>query len=462
MGNGFSYAVMLFWPFMAIYLYKTRTIQVATVWVILGGFMFLPVGTEIDLPFIPAFGKNSIPVISALIGCWFVVKKPIHYFKNKGLTKLLVLMLIIGPFITVMNNQEALIVGGRYLPGLSMHDAFSTIVNQILLITPFFIGWQFFRTYENHLLIFKIIVVAGLFYSILILFEVRMSPQLHTWIYGYFPDSFAQQKRDGGFRAVVFMGHGLWVAFFTAVVLISATALWKNKKKIRHFSPAVISYYFLMVLILCKSLASLLYGVFGLVVIKLAKPRTQIRVALILATLAMFYPTMSIMKIFPHHELIEVATTISPERAGSLDYRFKNENILLARGREKFFFGWGGWGRSRVYNEETGRDESVTDGRWIITFGQFGFLGFIAEFGVLAITIIRASQAAKIVKSKEELVLLSAHALLVGLIMIDQLPNASLAPWLWLLAGILLGRAETIITESNTTQTKLQLDTIIK
>ncbi|HEC58024.1 hypothetical protein LCGC14_0480260 [marine sediment metagenome] len=450
MGNGFAYAVMLFWPFMAIYLYQTRTIQVATIWVILGGFMFLPVGTDVDLPFIPAFGKNSIPVISAMIGCWFVVKKPVHYFKNKGLTKLLVLMLIIGPFITVMNNQEAVIVSDRFLPGLSMHDAFSTVVNQMLLITPFFMGWQFFRTYQNHLLIFKIIVVAGLFYSILILFEIRMSPQLHTWVYGYFPHSFAQQARGGGFRAVVFMGHGLLVAFFSAVVFISATALWTNNKKIRQFSPVVVSYYLLMVLILCKSLASLLYGIFGLIIIKLAKPRTQIRVALILAALALFYPTMSIMKVFPHHELIEVARTISPERASSLDYRFKNESILLARGREKFFFGWGGWGRNRVYNEATGKDESVTDGRWIITFGQFGFFGFIAEFGLLAITIIRASQAAKIVKSKEELVLLSAHALLVGLIMIDQLPNASLAPWLWLLAGILLGRAEDIISKNIT------------
>jgi hypothetical protein len=462
MGNGFAYAVMLFWPFMAIYLYKTRTIQVATIWVILGGFMFLPVGTVIDLPFIPAFDKNSIPVISALIGCWFVVKKPVHYFKNKGLTKLLVLMLIIGPFITAMNNQEAVIVGGRFLSGLSMHDVFSTIVNQILLITPFFMGWQFFRTHQDHLLIFKIIVVAGLFYSILILFEVRMSPQIHTWVYGYFPDDFGQQKRDGGFRAVVFMGHGLWVAFFIAVVLISATALWKNNKKIRQLSPAVVSYYFLVVLVLCKSLASLLYGVFGLVMIKLNKPKTQIRLALILAALAMSYPTMSIMKVFPHHELIEVATSISPERAGSLNFRFENEEILLARGREKFFFGWGGWGRNRVYNEVTGKDESVTDGRWIITFGKFGIFGFIAEFGLLAIAIISASQAAKIVKSKEELILLSAHSLLVGLIMIDQLPNASLAPWLWLLVGILLGRAETIIAENSGKLTEAQVVTIKK
>lgn len=455
MGNGFAYAVMMFWPFMAIYLYKTRTIQVATTWVILGGFMFLPVGTSVNLPFIPSLGKNSIPVISALIGCWFVVKKPVHYFKNRGLTRLFVLILILGPLITVLNNQEAVIIGDRFLPGLTMHDAFSTIVNQILLITPFFMGWQFFRTYQNQLLIFKIIVVAGLFYSILILFEIRMSPQMHSWVYGYFPHSFAQQARDGGFRSVVFMGHGLWVAFFAVVVLISATALWKNNKKIRQFSPAVVSYYFLMVLILCKSLAALLYGVFGLIIIKLTKPRTQIRLALILATLAMFYPIMSITKTFPHHGLIEVATFISPERAGSLDFRFKNEEILVARGREKFFFGWGGWGRNRVYNEETGKDESVTDGRWIITFGQFGWFGFMAEFGLLAMTVFRALKASKIVEDKKELNLLAAHAILVSLIMIDQLPNASLQPWLWLIAGILLGRSEEIIKNNKNSKKEL-------
>jgi hypothetical protein len=449
MGNGFAYAVMLFWPFMAIYLYKTRSIQIASLWTILGGFMFLPVGTSIDLPFIPALGKNSIPVISALIGCWLVVKRPVRYFDNRGWLRLLVSLIFILPFITVMMNRDAIVMGGLILPGLTIHYALSVIANQVLFITPFFIGRQFFRTYYDQLLMFRILVVAGLFYSILILFEIRMSPQLHVWLYGYFPHSFVQQMRDGGFRAVVFMGHGLWVAFFSVVVLISASVLWQSNKNIRRLSPAAISYYFLVVLVLCKSIASLFYGVFGLVVIKLTKPKIQIRLALLLVTLAMLYPTMSIMKIFPHQQLMDVATSINADRAQSLGFRFENEDILLEHGREKFFFGWGGWGRNRVFNEETGRDESTTDGRWIITFGQFGWFGFLTEFGLLAFTVIRASAAAKLLKSKKDSTLLAAHSLLVGIIMIDQLPNASLAPWLWLLTGILLGRSEMIIAESN-------------
>jgi hypothetical protein len=64
---------------------------------------------------------------------------------------------------------------------------------------------------------------------------------LHTWVYGYFPHSFAQQLRYGGYRPVVFMGHGLLVALFAAIALISAVVMWQLKSKvyqIRQFSQA--------------------------------------------------------------------------------------------------------------------------------------------------------------------------------------------------------------------------------
>ncbi|MEO1905023.1 MAG: hypothetical protein ABGX39_05975, partial [Methylococcales bacterium] len=124
----------------------------------------------------------------------------------------------------------------------------------------------------------------------------------------------------------------------------------------------------------------------------------------------------------------------------------------LSHARERLLFGWGGWGRNRAYSEVTGRDITVTDGRWIITFGQFGLFGFMAEFGLLAITVFRANKAVRLVKRKSEQTILAAHALLVGIVMIDQLPNSSLAPWLWLLTGILLGRSETIIAKNKVKQ----------
>ena len=75
------------------------------------------------------------------------------------------------------------------------------------------------------------LIVAGLCYSVPMLFEVRMSPQLHTWIYGYFPHSFVQQMREGGFRPVVFLGHGLLTAFFIMSAAVAAAAFWQTRTR---------------------------------------------------------------------------------------------------------------------------------------------------------------------------------------------------------------------------------------
>jgi hypothetical protein len=445
MGNWFAYASLVIWPLISIGLYHTKTVQAATLFTLLGGFMFLPVHTAIDLPMIPPLDKNSIPALSAFLGCWFVAKRRVLILGKRGWIKRLTLLFLIGPFITAELNGDVIVIGGRRLPGMTSYDALSVVVNQFIFIVPFFMGRQLFKTYDNQLLMFKTLILAGLGYSVLILFEIRMSPQLHTWIYGYFPHSFAQQYRYGGFRPVVFMGHGLLVAFFTATTLISAAIIWQLKDKIRQFSSAGVAYYLLLILVLCKSVASIMYGFAALLLIKFATIKTQLRIAAFLVSVALLYPMMSIMNFFPHHALLEWTASADAGRAESLGFRFDNEHILLEHGRQRFFFGWGGWGRNRVYNEESGDDGSVTDGGWIITFGESGWLGFIAEFGLLAIPVFSAIAASKLVKSHKELMVLSTHALLVGFIIIDQLPNASLSPWLWLLVGILLGRSEAII-----------------
>ncbi len=447
MGNWFAYIAIGIWPIVAVWLFRTKPMQEATLWTILGGHMFLPVGTAIDFSMIPPLDKASIPALAAFIGCRFIAGKRIPIFGQNRLVSWLLLLYIVGPFITAELNDTPVIQRARFLPGMTHYDALSAVAGQFIVFIPFFIGRQFFRTYENQLLMFRTLVLASLGYSVLMLFEIRMSPQLHTWIYGYFPhSSFGQQVRYGGFRPVVFMGHGLLVSFFAAIALISATVLWQLKYKIRRFSPANVTYYLMLILVLCKSAASILYGFFALLLIKITKVKTQLRIAVILASMALLYPTMSIMNIFPHQPLLELVRSIDTERAESMGVRFENERILLEHGRKNSFFGWGSWGRNRVYDVESGKDVTLTDGLWVITFSQFGWAGFIAEFGLLAIPVFSAKKAAsKLANSHKELIMLAAHALLASLIIIDQLPNSSLAPWLWLLVGILLGRSEAII-----------------
>jgi hypothetical protein len=153
---------------------------------------------------------------------------------------------------------------------------------------------------------------------------------------------------------------------------------------------------------------------------------------------------------FPTNMMVSAARSVSADRARSLKVRFDNEDQLLARSLERPVFGWGRFGRSRVYDPATGKDISITDGHWLITLGQFGIFGFIAEFGLLAMAVFRASLALKFCESKTDKVLLSALSLIAAVNVLDLLPNSGLVPWTWLICGALLGRAEALASRQPT------------
>src|SRR5262249_44940099 len=155
--------------------------------------------------------------------------------------------------------------------------------------------------------------------------EIRMSPQLHYLLYGYYPTAFIQAIRDGGFRPMVFMGHGLTAAFFMMTATVAAAALWRVGVSVRRMPPAGVTAYLSVVLILCRSLGALIYGAVLVPLVSLAKPRTQIRVALVMATFSLLYPMLRMVDLVPTKTLVESASVISSDRADSLRTRFDNE-----------------------------------------------------------------------------------------------------------------------------------------
>ena len=89
-----------------------------------------------------------------------------------------------------------------------------------------------------------------------------MSPQLNYWLYGYSPSEFDQEIRWGGFRAMVFLGHGLSVAFFMMTAVISSTALWRTQIRSIKPLPAFVTWCYLnFILVICKGLGALTYAV---------------------------------------------------------------------------------------------------------------------------------------------------------------------------------------------------------
>jgi hypothetical protein len=159
----------------------------------------------------------------------------------------------------------------------------------------------------------------------------------------------------------------------------------------------------------------------------------------------MLYPVLRMADVFPDRFLVETAAAFDADRADSLNTRFTSENALLRHANERLIFGWGRYGRSRLLTE-LGEDHTITDGWWIITLGQFGLVGFLAQFGLLSLPVLRAAAAFRFLERKTDQIFLATLSLIVALDVIEQLPNASISSWSWFLAGILLGRSEQVIS----------------
>ena len=147
--------------------------------------------------------------------------------------------------------------------------------------------------------------------------------------------------------------------------------------------------------------------------------------------------------LIPVDDMVARAYAFDAARGQSLEFRFDNEAILLERASEKPWFGWGGYGRNMVFDPEYGKALTVPDGRWIIVIGLLGWVGYIMEFGLLALSLVYLAMQAR---TRAEV--LSPYAGVLALIlaanMVDMLPNATLIPFTWLMAGALLGYAEAL------------------
>ena len=210
------------------------------------------------------------------------------------------LALLIGPLITSGLNNDPVTSGSVLLPGVGTYDGLAAIFGEFVFILPFFLGRQFLRSSADFEDTFRALVIGGLVYSLPMLFEIRMSPRLHRWLYGFSPSGFTTLMRYGGFRPSVFMDNSLVAAFFIMTTTIAAAAFWRAKTRIRKLDPVAVTGYLSVVLILCKSLGALVYGALALPFVRFAKPRLQIRIATILAVLAVSYPILRAEESCPH------------------------------------------------------------------------------------------------------------------------------------------------------------------
>jgi len=413
--SALAYIVLLLWLPISFIGVSVLRPTLACASLMIGAVMFLPNHAAFDMRGMPPIDKEAMASLGLLLACivrypnWLVRARP-----GRGL-ELLILFLAVAGLGTVFTNRDTLVYGSTVLPRLGNYDALSMGIRDVIRYAiPFFLGRAFFRRPSDLRDLLVVLAGAGLIYSLLILWELRMAPTLHRDVFGTASHGFAAHVRWGGYRPMVFMVSGLAIAMFVSNTVIASAALARARFTAFRFSAKLVTAYLLVILVLCKSIAAISYTVFGMPLVLFTRARFQ---------------------------GVEAAAEFSPERAHSLNFRFENEDQLAAKARQRPIFGWGGFRRGRVFDEFTGNDESITDGAWIILLGSRGYLGFGAIFGLLLIPVYQAGRAQRYAANERERLLLSGTALIVALGAVDLLPNGMFTNFIVYLAGCLAGAA---------------------
>ena len=360
--------------FFSVYLFGKYPPRTAAVAVVVIGWLFLPAsqGAIYSIPGIPFHMKTNALCLAVLLG--IVVKDPDAFkrFRFQWID-LPMACWCIAPFFSSITN------------GLGPYDGCGAALPQTVdWGIPYLVGRLYFGTYEGLKELGIGMVIGALVVATLALIEMVISPQCHILLYGYYPHDFSQTKRGLGYRPSVFMKHGLELAIYNASAVVMGWQLFLRKSVVRVVpwlkvpilpSVAVLT----AVLVISRSSGALMLCVLALAVFQAAVMfRTKIPLLLFLL-LPLAYMNLRATGAWDGQQLIDASKKLTgnEERAGSLAFRLFNENLLVEKARLRPVFGWAGYQRSFV-TDENGRFISVPDGMWILTLGKNGLFGLTA------------------------------------------------------------------------------------
>jgi hypothetical protein len=366
-------------PILVALLFKRLPVYKAIIYSCFIGYLFLPLYSyhfvglpDVDKPIFIGF-----TVVVAVLSFDSTVFRGyrFHYF---DLVPLAISLLMV--ISAVYNGLGA--YAGLHFFGSSL----------LTIVAPYLLGRIYLVDLSRVLELAKAFVLFGLIYVPLCLIEIRLSPFLHYWIYGYHQHSFAQQVRLGGYRPMVFLGHGLIVAKFMSMSCLSAFILWKGSsvKKIGYLPISWTFFVLLVTLVLCKSLNG--YGLFavgllGYLGIKYSASRL-LYVGLVL--LIPFYLGLRLTTDWNGARITHMIEKVyNADRAASLYTRISYENMFKKKVGYLNFFGTG---NSSWRGDEEGNQVGLVDSTWLIYYGVFGVFGLCSLYGFYCVPCLLASR----------------------------------------------------------------------
>ncbi|MGD0540780.1 MAG: O-antigen ligase domain-containing protein [Tepidisphaeraceae bacterium] len=263
-----------------------------------------------------------------------------------------------------------------YYNNLGPYDGLSGIAYQTTdWGLPYFIGRIYFNDLKGLRELAHGIILGGLLYVPLVWYEIRMSPQLHRIVYGYTQYEFAQSKRYGGWRPMVFMQHGLAVSMWMTTAAMTAFWLWWSKAvdRVMHIKMGWVALILFGTAAATHSVGAIALMGIALTVLWLTRV-TRWSIWIIL--LSFGPPTWIFLRttdLWTGRDAVEFLNQHDSRSAQSLEVRLISERVLVDRALESPIYGWTGW---KLYdkNEQEG-EHGVPDQMWVIAFGKYGLIG---------------------------------------------------------------------------------------
>jgi len=367
----FAIFALIVWVPITVGLFTVMSPRKAAVVSLIGAWLVLP-PTGIPLSGIPDYTKVTATILGLFIGVLLFDLPRLIAFRPRWYD-LPVIVMCICPFVAAIANGD------------TTYDGISASLDVIFpWAFPYFFGRLYFGDLEGLHALALGMIVGGVGYIIPCLIEIRLSPQLGNWVYGL---SGWGGIRLGGYRPKVFLANGLELGTWMGAASLAAWWIWRSGTlKAMAGIPfgTVLLPSLLITNVLCRSSGALLLLMIGMATLwgSVRFKTKAFLVALILLTPS--YYIVRIPRLWSGEGVYELLkSNFDEERAWSLEFRFRNENLLVERALERPFTGWGGFGRSLQIDYQKLRAAGVAnriipDGLWVIALGSSGFIGLAA------------------------------------------------------------------------------------
>lgn len=373
--NLIGFIILWGWTPVAVALRAVLNARTGTVLVALLGWMFLP-QAGFKIPGVPltATNKMGVMALSMLLAAAVYDQSKIARFRL-SLIDLAALGWLVAPLVT------------GAMVGAAWEEAAGFVIQHATVwVVPYFVGRVVLSEGDSTRALLWAVVWCALAYAPLCWFEMRFSPQLHNWAYGFHQHSFIQARRGDGFRPTVFMQHGLAVALFMSMGMVAACALWMSEKNRGRLHAGLATLVLGATLVGCKSFGAMALGVGGIGVLVACRALKATWPLSVLALVPLVYVVARTAGGWRGEELLSLVSMLS-DRDESLAVRLRSESsVWEALGPNRLF----GVLRFSLFKDIDEGTSVFADGLWLIALNRTGIVGLCLLFGLMVLPSLAA------------------------------------------------------------------------